>query len=111
MDRAAGPGGQEPAVGARRARRPLVPVLAGGGSRLSAHVGVLRAIDELRIPYSTLVGVSGGSIVGALAASGFDHDDMLDLARTTDFTQFSSLNLFTLFRTGGLSNGDRFDFT
>lgn len=88
---------------------PLVPVLAGGGSRLSAHIGVLRALEELQVPYSTLVGVSGGSIVGALAAAGYRHEEMLDIARETDFTQFASQNLFTLFRTGGLSDGDTFE--
>jgi NTE family protein len=90
-------------------KHSVVPVLAGGGSRLSAHIGVLKAIEELEVPYRHLVGVSGGSIVGALAACGYRHEEMLSIARETDFTQFSSQNLFTLFRTGGLSDGDHFE--
>ena len=41
----------------------LVPVLAGGGTRLAAHVGVLAALDDLGVRYARIVGVSGGSIV------------------------------------------------
>jgi len=56
------------------ANNSIVPVLAGGVGRLSAHIGVLDAIAELGLDYSTLVGVSGGSIVGALAVTGHSLD-------------------------------------
>ena len=86
----------------------IVPVLAGGGGRLSAHIGVLRALYELGLGYSTLVGVSGGSIVGALAVTGHTLEEIHDIALATDFSRFSSQNLFSLLRTGGFSNGDAF---
>lgn len=87
----------------------IVPVLAGGGARLSAHIGVLDAIRELNLGYDTLVGVSGGSIVGALHAAGKSCDELLRIAENTDFSQFSSQNLVSLLRTGGFSNGDHFE--
>lgn len=86
----------------------IVPVLAGGGGRLSAHIGVLRAIAELGLDYATMVGVSGGSIVGALAVTGHSLDEIHDIALATEFSRFSSQNLFSLLRTGGFSNGNSF---
>lgn len=86
----------------------IVPVLAGGGGRLSAHIGVLQAISELGLDYATLVGVSGGSIVGALAVTGHSLKEIHDIALATEFSRFSSQNLFSLLRTGGFSNGDAF---
>src|SRR5262245_48903870 len=42
--------------------------LSGGGARGVAHVGVLKVLDEMRIPISCITGTSMGSIVsGALA--------------------------------------------
>jgi NTE family protein len=86
----------------------IVPVLAGGGARLPAHIGILAALDELRVEYSELVGVSGGSIVAALLATGYPLDAIRGIAQETDFSQFLGQNLFSLLRTGGLSSGDHF---
>ena len=45
--------------------------LGGGGARSAAHVGVLEALAQLRIPVDCIAGTSGGAIVGGLYASGF----------------------------------------
>jgi NTE family protein len=45
-------------------------VLGGGGARGAAHVGVLKVLEELRIPVDYIAGTSMGSIVGGLYASG-----------------------------------------
>ena len=58
----------EPAVPAERPRIGLV--LSGGGSRGLAHVGVLQALEEQRIPVDAIVGTSMGAVVGGLYASG-----------------------------------------
>ena len=51
--------------------RPCIGlVLAGGGARGSAHVGVLQALEERAIPVDLVVGTSMGSFVGGLYASG-----------------------------------------
>jgi len=51
--------------------RPVVGlVLSGGGAKGMAHVGVLRVLEEMRIPVDLIVGTSAGSAVGALYASG-----------------------------------------
>lgn len=90
-------------------REKIVPVLAGGGARLPAHIGILRALKELNIHYDQLVGVSGGSIVAALFAAGYPLEQIRQIATDTDFSQFLGQNLFSLLRTGGLSSGERFE--
>lgn len=45
-------------------------VLAGGGALGMAHVGVLKVLEEERIPISYVAGTSMGSIVGAAFATG-----------------------------------------
>jgi len=44
--------------------------LSGGGARGIAHVGVLKVLDEMRIPISCITGTSMGSIVGGTFAAG-----------------------------------------
>lgn len=51
-------------------------VLAGGGAKGAAHVGVLKVLEELRIPIDYVVGTSMGSIVGGLYASGMTPDEI-----------------------------------
>lgn len=87
----------------------LVPVLAGGGTRLSAHVGVLQALADMNICYQHIVGVSGGSIVAALAALGWQPPALRKLAYEENFAQFKGLSLVSLLRDGGLSSGDSFE--
>lgn len=87
----------------------IVPVLAGGGSRLSAHIGVLTALKEMGLRFPSLVGVSGGSIVGALFAAGYSLNQIRIIAEETDFSQFLGQSLYRLLRTGGLSTGNRFE--
>ncbi|HRW66766.1 MAG TPA: patatin-like phospholipase family protein [Candidatus Competibacter sp.] len=45
-------------------------VLSGGGARGSAHIGVLKVLEELRIPIHVVVGTSMGSLVGGSYAAG-----------------------------------------
>jgi NTE family protein len=51
--------------------RPRIGLaLGGGGARGGAHVGVLKVLDELRIPIDCIAGTSMGALVGATFASG-----------------------------------------
>ncbi len=52
----------------RPPHRPFTLVLAGGGARGAAHVGVLRALEHEGFAPSAIVGVSMGAIVGATYA-------------------------------------------
>jgi len=51
-------------------------VLSGGGARGAAHIGVLKVLDEMRVPVDYIVGTSMGSIVGGSYASGNTIDEM-----------------------------------
>ncbi len=58
-------------------KRPRIAlVLSGGGARGAAHVGVLKVLDELRIPVHCVVGTSMGSVVGGAFATGATVDEM-----------------------------------
>jgi NTE family protein len=58
------------ALAADQPRPRIGLVLSGGGARGAAHVGVLKVIDELKIPIDAVAGTSMGAVVGGLYASG-----------------------------------------
>ncbi len=87
----------------------IVPILAGGGTRLPAHVGVLTALRDMGLAFDHIVGVSGGGVVAALAASGNNLEHMKALFREVDFRQFRGHSLLNLILRGGLSTGRRFE--
>jgi NTE family protein len=65
------------AQGPAAAKRPRIClVLSGGGARGAAHVGVLKVLEELRVPVDCVAGTSMGSIVGGAFASGVTVDEM-----------------------------------
>jgi NTE family protein len=67
------------------ARQKIGLVLGGGGARGSAHVGVLKVIEELRIPIDYIAGNSMGAIVGGLYASGMTPDQIAHELKTIDW--------------------------
>ena len=50
--------------------------LSGGGARGIAHVGVLKVLEELRVPIHCVTGTSMGAIVGATFAAGTPPAEM-----------------------------------
>ncbi|MBV7538598.1 patatin-like phospholipase family protein [Duganella sp. sic0402] len=66
-------------------RPKIALVLSGGGARGFAHIGVLRALQELRIPVDFVVGTSMGSVVGGAYAAGSSVDQLEQLVRRTDW--------------------------
>lgn len=91
------------------ATKKMIPVLAGGGTRLPAHVGILTALEQMHYRVDRLVGVSGGSIVAALYACGYSTEYLKNLAFDVDFRQFRGYSLQKLLFAGGLSTGERFE--
>jgi NTE family protein len=66
--------------------RPRVGlVLGGGGARGLAHLGVLKVLEEERIPIDLIVGCSMGSMVGTLYALYGNAKDVEE--RLTQFTR------------------------
>jgi NTE family protein len=65
------PPGEAGSPAASLATRPRIGlVLSGGGARGAAHIGVLKVLEELRVPVDFIAGTSMGSIVGGSYASG-----------------------------------------
>jgi NTE family protein len=57
--------------------RPKVGlVLGGGAARGGAHIGVLRVLEELRVPVDYIAGSSIGAVIGGLYAAGLAPDQM-----------------------------------
>ncbi|WP_253700162.1 patatin-like phospholipase family protein [Cupriavidus pauculus] len=61
-------------------------VLSGGGARGAAHIGVLKVLEELRVPVDCIAGTSMGSLVGGAYATGMSTPAMEQLVAdlTTD---------------------------
>jgi NTE family protein len=57
-------------------RPKVVLVLSGGGARGSAHIGVIKVLEEYHVPVDLIVGTSMGSIVGGLYASGWSSEEI-----------------------------------
>ena len=60
-------------------------VLGGGGARGYAHVGVLKKLEEMRIPFDFIAGTSMGSIVGGFVATGMQSDELDQVIREADW--------------------------
>jgi NTE family protein len=56
-------------------------VLSGGGARGVAHIGVLKALDELGVEIDCISGTSAGAMVGALYAQGIKPDAIFGLVK------------------------------
>jgi len=74
----------EPAV-PLQARPRIGLVLSGGGARGAAHIGVLRVLEDLRVPIDAIAGTSMGAVVGGLYATGFSAADIARIVRTLDW--------------------------
>ncbi len=90
-------------------QKKIVPIFAGGGTRLPAHVGILKALEEFNVEFDHIVGVSGGSIISSLYAAGLTIAEIKHVALNTNYNQFREFSLIKLVRNGGLSSGDVFE--
>jgi NTE family protein len=61
-------------------RRRIALVLGGGGLKGFAHIGVLRALEEMRIRPTVYAGTSIGSLIAAAHVGGLSLDDMARMA-------------------------------
>ena len=60
-------------------------VLSGGGARGAAHIGVLKVLEEHRIPVDAIAGTSMGAVVGGLYASGLSAADIERVMTSVDW--------------------------
>ena len=61
--------------------------LSGGGARGLAHVGVLKVLEELRVPVHCITGTSMGAIVGGAYAAGATAPGLDEFVRKADWDE------------------------
>ncbi len=66
-------------------------ILAGGGVRGTAYVGVMKALRELNINISGLAGSSVGAIFAAFFALGYTPDEVKELLYKVNYQSFRDL--------------------
>ena len=77
--------------------------LGGGASKGFAHIGVLKVLQENRIPVDIVTGTSAGAVVGSLYASGMSPDRLELEAEILQKTDVVDLTLST----SGFIKGDK----
>lgn len=83
---AAGASGQAPSSApVPQPRQKIALVLSGGGARGGAHIGVMKALQELRVPIDAIAGTSIGAIVGGFYVSGMTVQDMQNLVESLEW--------------------------
>ena len=71
--------------------RPKVGLVLGGGGALGlAHMGVLKVLEEQRIPIDFIVGTSMGAIIAGFYASGMSPDEMQSWLESLDWNEVMS---------------------
>jgi len=76
-------------------RRGIGLVLGGGGARGFAHIGLVRALEQLKIPVDITGGTSMGAFIAALLACGWNSAEITYLCNDT-FVTHNYLNDYTL---------------
>jgi NTE family protein len=66
-------------------RRSIGLALSGGGARGGAHIGVLKALEELHVPVDYLAGTSIGAVVGGFYAAGMTVPELEELVASLEW--------------------------
>ena len=80
-------GADDPPATGTAARPRICLVLSGGGARGMAHIGVLKILEELRVPIDCIAGTSVGAVVGGLYASGMTAGEIDATMRSVDWLE------------------------
>jgi NTE family protein len=84
--------------------------LQSGGTRVAVHVGALAAIEDAGGRIAAWAGVSAGSLVAAVRASGYTQPEAYDLMLHTDYSRFLDRRPLGLITGFGLCAGAVFEY-
>lgn len=85
---------------------PVIGLALGGGfARGTAHVGVLKVLEEQRIPIHMIAGTSVGALIGGSYASGTTVAEMEAMAKSIKFHDFARWTVSRL----GLASNERME--
>ena len=71
-------------------------VLSGGTARGLAHVGILKVLEEEKVPVEYVTGTSMGSIIGGLYSVGYTPDEIEKIASEMDWLALFNDSLMTV---------------
>ncbi len=84
-------------------------VLGGGAARGFAHIGVIRALEQEKIPVDMVVGTSVGSLIGALYASNPNSFELEWTAFTLEKDDLFDYKLLGAITGMGVVKGDKLE--
>jgi NTE family protein len=84
-------------------------VLGGGAARGFAHVGVIRALEQEKIPIDMVVGTSVGSLIGAIYASDLSSFDLEWTAFQLERDDLFDFGVLTAVTGMGFAKGDKLE--
>jgi NTE family protein len=70
-----------------KARPRICLVLSGGGARGMAHIGVLKILEQMKVPIDCIAGTSMGAVVGGLYASGMTAGEIEATIRSVNWQE------------------------
>lgn len=71
-------------------REKVGVVLSGGGASGLAHIGVLRCLEENRIPIDYICGTSMGALIGSMYCMGYTPDEIQATILSEDFNSWAN---------------------
>jgi predicted acylesterase/phospholipase RssA len=89
---------------------PKTLVLSGGSTKGTAHLGAVKALDELGYlkGIKRFVGVSIGGLIASLLAIGYSYKDLYNKIMDLDFSTMQEISPSQIFDIFGVDKGDRF---
>jgi NTE family protein len=84
-------------------------VLGGGAARGIAHIGVIRTLEQEKIPIDMIVGTSVGSLIGAIYASDLNSFELEWTAFSFEKESLIDYGIMNAFSGMGLATGDKLE--
>jgi NTE family protein len=84
-------------------------VLGGGAARGFAHVGVIRALEQEKIPIDMIVGTSVGSIIGAIYANNLNSFELEWTAFTLEKDSLFDYGILNAITGMGMAKGQKLE--
>lgn len=67
--------------------------LSGGGAKGFAHLGVFKLLNECGVTPDIISGTSAGALAGALYADGYSSDEIKEIFKGREFSEFACLQM------------------
>lgn len=90
-------------------RPKIALVLGGGAARGFAHIGVIRVLEQEKIPVDMLIGTSVGSLIGAIYAADLNSFDLEWTAFQLEKDSIFDYGILSAFTGLGVAKGDRLE--